>query len=158
MGCGGSKSTETGSSTVLDKEKESENKTAKDDKKSTASENVRTEDDNKATKSIASETKTVTEVIKPNDSEVNCKIIIVGDERVGKTCLLTRFVLNEFIDMYLPTLGAESKSKVVKIDGKSVKLQVSDTSGNERYAPSIVLHVGDRAWVVRLYGEIIPEL
>ena len=35
------------------------------------------------------------------------KIIVVGDGRIGKTCLITRFVREVFLDEYKKTLGVD---------------------------------------------------
>ena len=53
------------------------------------------------------------------------KVIVVGDTGVGKSCLLLRFVNNEFNEFSEPTLGAAFLSKVHEYDnGKSVRFQV----------------------------------
>ena len=124
MGCGGSKS-----ASVVNEKKESEettttNDNAKEPVQSDKTEASTTKDDNKSKKTDNEK------VVK--EAERTFKIVVVGDERSGKTCISTRFVRDEFIDMYLPTLGAESKSRVVNVGGKAVKFQILDTSGNER--------------------------
>ena len=123
MGCGGSKG-----ASVVDANQKTEENTKTTEKPKEPVKNDETErktvkEDNKksGTENVAKE------------ADKTFKIVIVGDERSGKTCISTRFVRDEFIDMYLPTLGAESKTKVLNIDGKMAKFQILDTSGNERY-------------------------
>ena len=58
------------------------------------------------------------------------KVIVVGDSGCGKSCLIQRYLTNEFMDDYTVTLGVEYHSKSVKIDGNiSIKLQFWDTAG-----------------------------
>ena len=61
------------------------------------------------------------------------KLLIVGDGTVGKSNLMTRYVNDEFSADSLATIGVEFMTKVVRIDGRSIKVQVWDTAGQERY-------------------------
>jgi Ras-related protein Rab-11A len=61
------------------------------------------------------------------------KLLIVGDMSVGKSNLMTRYVSDEFAADSLSTIGVEFLTKVVRLDGRSVKVQVWDTAGQERY-------------------------
>ncbi|CAD8097957.1 unnamed protein product [Paramecium sonneborni] len=62
------------------------------------------------------------------------KIIIIGDAGVGKSCLLMRYVKNDFTNEYNVTIGVEFLSKIVKIDeNTNVKLQIWDTAGQESF-------------------------
>ena len=58
---------------------------------------------------------------------------MLGDSSVGKTCLLLRFVDDQFPKNHLPTIGIDFKIKTIKLDNKVIKLQVWDTAGQERY-------------------------
>lgn len=62
------------------------------------------------------------------------KVIVVGDSGCGKSCLIQRYLTNEFLDDYTVTLGVEYHSKSVKIDGNiTIKLQFWDTAGQEAF-------------------------
>lgn len=66
------------------------------------------------------------------------KIILLGPSGSGKSCLLHRFVKNEFRSVTSQTIGVEFASRIVKIGGaggrrKRVKLQLWDTAGTERF-------------------------
>lgn len=131
MGCGGSKNTQSVSASAMGdstENKTTENTNTSDngnERNTTEIENKlnQTDDNKKEYENTANESETIK----------TYKIVLVGDERVGKTCVSTRFVRDDFIDMYLPTLGPESKTKSLMIEGKAVKLQILDTSGNERF-------------------------
>lgn len=75
--------------------------------------------------------------IMPSSSKQNdlvFKVIVVGDSGCGKSCLIQRYLTNEFMDEYTVTLGVEYHSKTVKIDGNiSIKLQFWDTAGQEAF-------------------------
>lgn len=44
-----------------------------------------------------------------------------------------KFSDNQYPKSHLPTIGVDYKSKVLKVDDKTVKLQIWDTSGQERF-------------------------
>mgnify|MGYP003651070915 CR=1 FL=1 len=45
--------------------------------------------------------------------------------RVGKTCLMTRFIKKTYQNIYRATIGADFVSKVIEVDGNVVSLQVA---------------------------------
>ena len=62
------------------------------------------------------------------------KILIVGDINTGKTAILDQFANAHFDGAYISTIGIDFDVKVVNIsDSVSVKLQVWDTCGQERF-------------------------
>ena len=62
------------------------------------------------------------------------KILILGDSTVGKTCFLTRYADNTFQENQMATLGVDYKLKNVKMEnGNTVKLQIWDTAGQDRF-------------------------
>ncbi|KAL6941871.1 GTP-binding protein [Hanseniaspora vineae] len=61
------------------------------------------------------------------------KILLIGDSGVGKSCLLVRFVEDNFMPTFITTIGIDFKIKTIEINGKKVKLQLWDTAGQERF-------------------------
>jgi len=62
------------------------------------------------------------------------KILLLGDSSVGKTCILTRYSDNTFQEDHLATIGLDFKKKDVNLDnGKTVKVQIWDTAGQDRF-------------------------
>jgi len=53
------------------------------------------------------------------------KAVLVGDKAVGKTSLIRRYVLDQFDDRYLLTLGAKVTKKIEMIDLPDRDLHVS---------------------------------
>lgn len=60
-------------------------------------------------------------------------IVLLGDGNVGKSCLTTRYVNNEFLEYYDPTIQ-DSFRKTVTIDGDPVVVEILDTAGQEEYS------------------------
>merc|ERR1719456_1206837 len=61
------------------------------------------------------------------------KFIIIGDEAVGKTCLLLQFTDKRYRASHQVTVGVEFGSKTVEVSGKMIKLQCWDTAGQDRF-------------------------
>ena len=60
-------------------------------------------------------------------STVKAKVCLVGDKAVGKTSLVRRFVLDEFSDEYLNTIGAKTTKHEIPLSeaGGEVLLQMT---------------------------------
>ena len=61
------------------------------------------------------------------------KIVLVGNQGVGKSSLFLRFCDNNFIDNYLTTIGVDFRFRMLEVDDKVCKLQIWDTAGQERF-------------------------
>ena len=61
------------------------------------------------------------------------KILLVGNSGVGKTSMTFRAINNTFATNVASTLGIDFQTKFVNVSGKRVKLQIWDTSGQERF-------------------------
>lgn len=65
-----------------------------------------------------------------------CKVVLVGDSGVGKTCINNRFVENVFSGNVLPSSAASFAKKELILDdigGKKVLFEIWDTAGQEQY-------------------------
>ena len=67
------------------------------------------------------------------ESDLNFKIILIGDSYVGKSCLALKATKGTFESLYTPTVGFEFLTFYVKINDINVKLQIWDTCGQEVY-------------------------
>uniref|UniRef100_A0AC11ELJ9 RAB7B, member RAS onco family n=1 Tax=Ovis aries TaxID=9940 RepID=A0AC11ELJ9_SHEEP len=65
--------------------------------------------------------------------KVDLKLIIIGALGVGKTSLLHQYVHKTFYEDYQTTLGASILSKIIILDDTTLKLQIWDTGGQERF-------------------------
>ena len=61
---------------------------------------------------------------------VSKKIVLLGNEGVGKTSLVKRYVHSIFNDEYLTTIGIKISKKVVQVGDVSVNLMLWDIAGN----------------------------
>ena len=56
------------------------------------------------------------------------KVLLIGSFGVGKTSLVRRFVLNEFSENYISTIGVRISTKTVVIEDEEVKLMIWDVA------------------------------
>jgi len=61
------------------------------------------------------------------------KLVLLGDSAVGKSCLVVRFVRDEFFEFQEPTIGAAFLTQTVQLSDATVKFEIWDTAGQERY-------------------------
>ena len=62
------------------------------------------------------------------------KLVLLGDSAVGKSCLVVRFVRDEFFEFQEPTIGAAFLTQTVSLESdRVVKFEIWDTAGQERY-------------------------
>jgi Ras-related protein Rab-1A len=61
------------------------------------------------------------------------KLVLIGDSNAGKSSLLLRFADDTFSDSYITTIGVDFRFKTIKVDRKTIKLQIWDTAGQERF-------------------------
>jgi small GTP-binding protein len=57
------------------------------------------------------------------------KLVFVGDQAVGKSSIITRFIKDQFDPTHNPTVGIDFVSKNINIGGSVVRLQLWDTAG-----------------------------
>ena len=66
-------------------------------------------------------------------SESLFKILLLGDSGVGKSCIIMRYIENNFSTNLMNSIGVDFKLKNIEIDNKKIKLQIWDTAGQERF-------------------------
>lgn len=72
--------------------------------------------------------------MKPNkDYDYLFKVVLIGDQNVGNSSILCRLTKNSFSTNTSATYGVEFSHKTKTIDGKTVKTQIWDTSGQEKF-------------------------
>jgi small GTP-binding protein len=72
-----------------------------------------------------------------DDEDVKvCKVVLLGESGVGKTCIIDRFINDNFDDNQKTTGISTFTAKTMTFDefqGKSVKFEIWDTAGQEKY-------------------------
>ncbi|KAI7799169.1 Rab25 protein, partial [Triplophysa rosa] len=61
------------------------------------------------------------------------KVVLIGESGVGKSNLLSRFTKNEFNHDSRTTIGVEFSTRSIQVDNVTIKAQIWDTAGLERY-------------------------
>lgn len=67
------------------------------------------------------------------ENEIQYKLLLIGEQAVGKTSLINQFVEGKFEINLLCAAGLDLKKKVVMIENRKVKLMIYDSGGHERY-------------------------
>lgn len=82
-----------------------------------------------------------------------CKVILVGESGVGKTCIIVRFLKNEYADGTPSTTGANYASKTLEFKEYNQKLQyeIWDTAGQEKYRGLARIFYKDAAIAILVY-------
>lgn len=79
------------------------------------------------------------------------KIVFLGEQNVGKTSLITRFMYDTFDSSYAATIGIDFLSKTMYLDDKTIRLQLWDTAGQERFRSLIPSYIRDSHVAVIVY-------
>ena len=83
-----------------------------------------------------------------------CKVVLIGESSVGKTCIIYRFI-NDSFDINEPT--SNSASFVSKIftdeafNGESIKYDIWDTVGQEKYRALARIFYKDASVAILVY-------
>ena len=68
-----------------------------------------------------------------DDEIISFKILILGDQSVGKTSFIIRFCDDKFYEEMLSTIGIDVKKKNIEINNKKIIIKIFDTAGQERF-------------------------
>jgi len=85
------------------------------------------------------------------------KIVLVGDTKVGKSCILSRFVQGTFDRNMPPTIGAAFLTKVIDTTDGAVRLQLWDTAGQEKFRSLAPMYYRSSAVAVLVYDVTSPQ-
>ena len=89
--------------------------------------------------------------LKPKKEIPKFKIIFLGDQGTGKSCILNRFVDDKFDENYQATVGLDFQSKNVKIDNQDIHLLLYDTAGQEKFRSLIPMYTRDANIIMLVY-------
>ena len=89
-----------------------------------------------------------------DDGAKTCKVVLIGESGVGKTCIIARFINNVFEDNTMSTTGASYAGKTMTFDefqGKSIKFEIWDTAGQEKYRSLTKIFYKDAGVAILVY-------
>ena len=81
------------------------------------------------------------------------KVVLLGESGVGKTCIALRFAKGQFKEESASTLGAAFIPKVLDLpeQGATIKYQIWDTAGQEKYRSLAAMYYQDAAAAILVY-------
>ncbi|XP_067289889.1 ras-related protein Rab-6A isoform X1 [Pseudorasbora parva] len=79
------------------------------------------------------------------------KLVFLGEQSVGKTSLITRFMYDSFDNTYQATIGIDFLSKTMYLEDRTVRLQLWDTAGQERFRSLIPSYIRDSTVAVVVF-------
>ncbi|XP_055348928.1 ras-related protein Rab6-like isoform X3 [Paramacrobiotus metropolitanus] len=79
------------------------------------------------------------------------KLVFLGEQSVGKTSLITRFMYDTFDSNYQATIGIDFLSKTMYLEDRAVRLQLWDTAGQERFRSLIPSYIRDSTVAIIVY-------
>ena len=70
-----------------------------------------------------------------SDKANSCKVVLLGESGVGKTCIISRYVNNTYDEKSETTNGASYASKVIDLEQykQSLRFDIWDTAGQAKY-------------------------
>eukprot|EP00285_Hemiselmis_virescens_P006567 CAMPEP_0173378198 /NCGR_PEP_ID=MMETSP1356-20130122/1397_1 /TAXON_ID=77927 ORGANISM="Hemiselmis virescens, Strain PCC157" /NCGR_SAMPLE_ID=MMETSP1356 /ASSEMBLY_ACC=CAM_ASM_000847 /LENGTH=159 /DNA_ID=CAMNT_0014331185 /DNA_START=156 /DNA_END=631 /DNA_ORIENTATION=+ len=66
-------------------------------------------------------------------NKIKLKVVLLGESSVGKSSLVLRFVRGQFVPGSLPTVGAAFLTQTLHVENKTLRLEVWDTAGQEKF-------------------------
>lgn len=77
-------------------------------------------------------------------SQTQIKIVLLGDQAVGKTSLLKKWVVGNYDVNLPPTDGGPTQIRQDVVEGVKYSFKIWDSTGEERYralTPLLVMHL-----------------
>jgi GTPase SAR1 family protein len=75
----------------------------------------------------------------------------LGDQGTGKTSIIKAFMYGSFDHNYQATIGIDFLSKTMYLDDRTVRLQIWDSAGQERFRSLIPSYIRDSSVAVVVY-------
>lgn len=84
-------------------------------------------------------------------SKFKFKVVFLGDQSVGKTSIIHRFIYDSFDDNYQATIGIDFMSHKMFVEDKIIILNLWDTAGQERFKSLIPSYIKDSAVAIVVF-------
>ena len=89
--------------------------------------------------------------MKINNFSVFFKILLIGDLGVGKSCVILRYVEGDFPGNIMSSIGVDFKTKQIELDEHSIKMQIWDTAGHEKFRTITTSYYKSAQAIIILY-------
>ena len=88
-----------------------------------------------------------------SDKANSCKVVLLGESGVGKTCIISRYVNNTYDEKSETTNGASYASKIIDLEQykQSLRFDIWDTAGQEKYRSLTKFFYKDAAIAILVY-------
>ena len=90
-------------------------------------------------------------------SKYKYKIVFSGNQNVGKTSIIHRFIYETFEENYQATIGIDFMSQKMFVEDKIIILNLWDTAGQERFKSLIPSYIKDSAVAIVCYDVTNAE-
>ena len=96
--------------------------------------------------------------IKEKENLYEIKVVLLGDQAVGKSSMAHRFCFNKFEDKYKITIGGAYLQQEAKLkNGDVLKLHIWDTGGQEKFRSLASLYYKDALAAILVYDVSNPQ-
>ena len=79
------------------------------------------------------------------------KVVFLGDQSVGKTSIIHRFIYDSFDENYQATIGIDFMSHKMYVEDKIIILNLWDTAGQERFKSLIPSYIKDSSVAIVVF-------
>ena len=79
------------------------------------------------------------------------KVVFIGDSSVGKTSIINQYLYNSCSPEHSPTIGIDFFLKVIEEGEKSVRIQIWDTAGQEKFRALIPSYIRNSTVAILVY-------
>ena len=84
------------------------------------------------------------------ENDYKFKIILLGEMGVGKTSMALRLIEDTFAQ-YTLTIGMDFHIKIINIGNKTIKIQIWDIAGSDRYRKPILSYYRHTSGIIIIY-------
>ena len=85
------------------------------------------------------------------------KVVLIGDSGVGKTSIISRFTKDIFNNEEMSSSSAQFTSKTIQINDQSIKFDIWDTAGQEKFRALAKIFYKDAQVIILVYEIINKE-
>ena len=92
-----------------------------------------------------------------NKDQIDIKMILLGESGVGKTSIISRYVNDKFSENFVTSSTMSYVAKIIEKNKKTIKLNIWDTIGQEKYRSISKLFLNDTKIVILVYDITSEE-